>query len=127
MPDGFPPGTASGTPDDLSTTGIVHLAAGAIGFLALAAAFFVVAWWFTHHRDATMATGSRVAAGLVFVTFAGGAATATTTAGVLLLWVAVLTSWVWLAVVSIALYRTIPHPDADRRGGRRAHDGAHTT
>ena len=36
-------------------------------------------------------------------------------AGVLLLWIAVLTSWAWLAWASVRAYRTVPHPDARKR------------
>ena len=34
--DGFPPGTPEGPPRSISTTGVVHFAAGALGFISLA-------------------------------------------------------------------------------------------
>ena len=77
--DGVPGGPPPGSPDGTSVSGVLHLAAGGIGFVSLAAA------------------------------------TATGTVGIVLLWLAALVSWTWLAVASIAIYRTVPHPDADRR------------
>lgn len=113
--DGFPLGTPQGTPDDTSVAGVVHLAAGGIGFVALAAAFVAVGGSFARRGDTTMVARSRIAAAILLVAFLAGAATATSTIGVVLLWVAVLVGWGWLAVMSVALYRTIPHPDIHRR------------
>lgn len=41
--DGFPPGTAAGVPDDISLSGILHLAWGGIAFALLIAACIAVA------------------------------------------------------------------------------------
>jgi hypothetical protein len=63
---------------------------------------------------------SRVAAALIVVGFVGGAVAsgaATGATGVVLLWIAVLVGWGWLAAASVTVYRTVPHPDADRRAG----------
>jgi hypothetical protein len=55
-------------------------------------------------------------AGLVILFgFLGGAVLATSTVGVILLWIAVLTGWVWLTVTSRRVYRVVPHPDLDVR------------
>jgi hypothetical protein len=109
---GFPPG-ASG--DETTLSGILHLAFGAIGFLALAAAAFAVAGWFVEREERSWQRSSRISGTIVALGFIGGAALATQPAGVLSLWLAVVTGWVWLATTSIHLYRTVPHPDPDRR------------
>ncbi len=113
--DGFPPGTPDGAAT-LTTSGVLHLAAGGIGFLALGAAFLALGAWFARRDDdGGIAAGSRIAAAVLLVAFVAGAATATSPVGIALLWVAVTVGWVWLAILSVALYRTVPHPDADRR------------
>jgi len=109
---GFPPGSTS---NEVSLGGLLHLAFGAIGFLSLAAAAFVVAAWFARRGESGRAFHSRVGGVVVALGFLGGAAFSPGTLGVVFLWVAVLASWAWLAVTSLALYRTVPHPDAHRR------------
>jgi hypothetical protein len=44
-----------------------------------------------------------------------GAGLSPTSAGVIALWVAVLSGWIWLAMISVHLYRLVPHPDLNRR------------
>jgi hypothetical protein len=109
--EGFPPGST----DDATITGVLHLAAGGIGFLALSSAALVVAGWITETGSPRGGALSRAAAAVILGGFLGGAALATSVAGVLLLWVAVVVGWVWLAGASIWIYRRVPHPDADRR------------
>lgn len=115
--EGFPPGAATG---DASLAGILHLAFGGIGLLALAAAAVVVGGWFASQDLERWAVYSRVAAAGVVVGFLGGAALATHTAGVALLWIAVVIGWAWLAGASVQTYRTVPHPDPDRRDAEPA-------
>lgn len=112
---GFPPGTPEGIPESASLSGVVHLAAGAVGFLALGAAYLFLGSWFARRQSVGLARGSRVSGALVLVGFVVGAATAATTAGVMTFWVAVVAGWAWLAVASVAVYRMVPHPDLDRR------------
>jgi hypothetical protein len=112
----FPPDPVDGFPDPGSTeaattSGILHLVFGAIGFIALAAATFVVAGWLGNRDEASRARGSRLFGIVIAIGFLGGVALATTTAGVILLWLAVVTGWVWLASTSLHLYRTVPHSD----------------
>lgn len=111
----FPPDPVNGFPTgaeaEASASGVLHLAFGAVGFAALAAATFVVARWYADRGDHTTARVSRVAGGVVLAGFIGGAALATSTLGVVALWIAVVAAWAWLAVASIATYRTVPHPD----------------
>jgi hypothetical protein len=109
---GFPPGAAGG---EATLAGILHLAFGAVGFICLAAAAFVVAGWCAERSESTQALYFRVGGAAVILGFVGGAALATQTIGVVALWIAVVTGWVWLAVAAVHLYRTVPHPDPDRR------------
>jgi hypothetical protein len=108
---GFPPGT----PPSASVSGVLHMAVGAVQFVALAVAAFAAAAWFAGRGDARTALWSRIAGAVVLVGFAGGAALSQVPAGVGALWVAVVAGWAWLAVASARTYRTVPHPDADRR------------
>jgi hypothetical protein len=116
----FPPDPMGGFPagadaSDPSAAGLAHLAAGAVGFLCLAAAALVVAGWFAGRELHRAARSSRASAIVIIAGFVGGAALATQPVGVALLWLAVVAGWAWLAGASVVLYRTVPHPDADRR------------
>ena len=108
----FPTPTASSDP---SLSGVLHLVFGTIAFLGLAAAAFLFARWLKEHGEPVSAGRSRLAAVAIGVTFLAGAALSAESAGVLLLWIAVVTSWAWLAWASIRTYRTVPHPDAEKR------------
>jgi hypothetical protein len=114
---GFPPGAAAGEP---TPSGLVHLAAGGVGFLALGASALVLATWFAAAGLRAWSMRSRIAAVVVVLAFLGGAALATRPIGIALLWLAVLAGWAWLAGASIATYRTVPHPDAHRRAQSQA-------
>jgi len=116
---GFPEGTAS---DQATLSGLLHLVFGAIGFVSLAAAAFVVATWSARRGQTRWALYSRASGIVVTLGFVAGAAFSAGTLGVVFLWIAVVTGWAWLAVTSVALYRTVPHPDAHRR-----HDSATST
>jgi hypothetical protein len=116
----FPPDPVEGFPDSGSTveatlSGVLHLAFGGVGFLALGFAALAVAKWHSRHGDRGPAIRSRLAGAVVIAGFLGGVALATSTAGVVLLWFAVVTGWAWLAATSLRLYRTVPHPDQGRR------------
>lgn len=114
LPDpmgGFPPGAT----DSASTSGILHLVAGAIGFVALTATALIIARWFVARGAHQSAWWSYAAAAIIVAGFLAGGALATSSAGVAALWLAVLTGWVWLGAASIAVYKTVPHPDADKR------------
>lgn len=63
----------------------------------------------------TFARTSQIAGAVVGVGFAAGAALSTQVLGVVCLWIAVVTGFAWLAAASVHLYRTVSHPDADRR------------
>lgn len=115
----FPPDPMAGFPagmaEQVTSSGILHLAFGAIGFLALGAAAIATAGWFAERGDTDSARLSRVCGAIVIVGFLAGGALATSVVGVAALWLAVLVGLGWLAVASVRAYRTVPHPDADRR------------
>jgi hypothetical protein len=113
--NGFPPASEGGP---VSGSGISHLAFGAVQFATLATACFVAA----HVSDRSgHAIHRRVstASGIVILTgFIGGAGLSQMTIGVVLLWIAVLAGFTWLALVSVVLWRRTPHPDPHRRAIR---------
>lgn len=109
---GFPEGAAS---NEVTLSGLLHLVFGAIGFLSLAAAAFVVAGWSARRGETRRALYSRASGIVVTLGFVAGAAFSSGTLGVVFLWGAVVAGWAWLAVTSVELYRTVPHPDAHRR------------
>lgn len=108
----FPPGSEGG---EATVSGLLHLTLGAVQFIALAAAAFVAAVWMRARGDTAWVGYSRTSGVTVLVGFAGGAAMSTLTLGVVLLWVAVVAAFAWLAAASVYLWRTVPHPDAHRR------------
>jgi hypothetical protein len=89
--------------------GLLHLAFGGVGFLALGVAAIVAASWF-RRRGSAGGVWSLVAGILIIVAFAAGGALSSGPAGVLLLWIAVVAGWAWLALASVAAYRAVPHP-----------------
>ncbi|HKN55833.1 MAG TPA: DUF998 domain-containing protein [Amycolatopsis sp.] len=118
----FPPDPMAGSPEgatanEVSLSGLLHMVFGAIGFLSLAGAAFVVAGWFARRGQPRQALYSRVSGIVVALGFLAGAAFSAGTLGVVLLWIAVVAGWAWLAVTSLRLYRTVPHPDAHRHNG----------
>ncbi|ANJ28041.1 DUF998 domain-containing protein [Agromyces aureus] len=106
---GFPVGAAGATTASMS--GLLHLAAGAIGFVSLAVAAVVIGAWFRHEGRRGLAVASWIAAAVIVLGFMGGAALSATSAGVGMLWLAVVTGWAWLAAASLAAYRMAPRPD----------------
>ena len=106
---GFPPGGTDAT--TVSTSGLLHLMAGAIGFLSLAVAAVIVGAWFRRAGRRGAATISWIAAAVIVLGFLGGAALAMVPAGIALLWLAVVVGWAWLAIASVSAYRLAPRPD----------------
>jgi hypothetical protein len=101
--DGFPPGTPLGVPTSMSTSALIHLASGGIGFLTLAAACFVVARAMSRRRQRSMARLSFVSGLAIFVGFFSPIAIpAAAVAGI---WFAVVVGWAWLALTSMHLIR----------------------
>ena len=84
--------------------GLVHLAAGGLGFVAFAVACFLLAARFGA-SGATRLRWSGIGAGaLLLVTFVALAATAGASAAVVAFTIGVVASWAWLAAASVHLY-----------------------
>jgi hypothetical protein len=99
--DGFPPGTPEGFPTSISTTGLVHVVAGALGFTFLAISGFAAAWTM-RRRVPSLALLSLLSGLAVVFGFAGGIVFPI---GILGIWFAVVVGWAWLAVMSLRLNR----------------------
>jgi hypothetical protein len=118
--DGFPePGSVA----EVTAGGLLHLAFGGVGFIALAVAALFVAGWFRDRDEVSRAGWARLAALFILIGFLGGAALAASPAGVALLWAAVLAGWAFLGLTSIRVYKLAPHPDAALRGSAEARSG----
>ena len=105
---GFPVG-APETPA-LSWHGMLHFMVGAVGFLCLIAACFVLAGRFAHAGQPRLAWFSRITGAVFLAAFAGiasGSRGPTTLAFV----AAVLIVWAWLTTVSVHFYRTADRKD----------------
>jgi hypothetical membrane protein len=98
----FRPDPTGGTP---SAHGLVHLAAGGLGFIAFAISAFIVARRFFRAALKGWAWLS-VAAGVLLLVGFGAIASGTSSAFTVLLFTAtVVLSWVWLSLVSVRFYR----------------------
>lgn len=98
--DGFPPGTPEGFPTSISTTGLLHFAAGALAFTFLAFSALAAAWTFWRRGVMSLALPSLFTGLSVLVGFFGGMALPLGIAGI---WFAVVIGWVWLAAVCLHL------------------------
>ena len=98
--DGFPPGTPEGFPTSISTRGLTHFAAGALGFVCLAMSGFAAAWAM-HRRGAPLLARLSLFSGLVIVL--GFSSGFVFPPGILGSWIAVVVGWMWLAVMSLGL------------------------
>jgi hypothetical protein len=106
---GFPVGATDATTPSMS--GLLHLVAGAIGFVSLAVTAVIVGTWFRRIGRRGAAITSWIAAAVIVFAFMGGAALAMVPAGVGLLWLAVVAGWAWLAIASYIAYRIAPSSD----------------
>ena len=103
--DGFPPGTPQGMPTSISTTGLMHFAAGGLGFLCLALSGFAAAWTLRRGAEASAPSLAlfSLLSGLTVVL--GFFSPVVFPSGILGIWIAVVVGWIWLAVMSIGLMR----------------------
>jgi hypothetical protein len=101
--DGFPPGTPAGVPASLSPPGIVHFAAGGVGFLCLAVACSALGIAMRRRGERGMMWLSLLSGVGVLAGFFG--AMLLPAAGVAGIWFSVVVGWVWLALASLYLYR----------------------
>lgn len=108
--DGFPAGTPLGPPTSISTMGLVHFIAGALGFISLAVSCFFTAGSLSRRNARLMARLSVLAGVAILLGFFGGFLIPGLSVGTLGIWFAVVVGWAWLAVVSIHLYRASPDP-----------------
>lgn len=101
---GFPAGTPEG-PAPVSWHGLLHLAAGGVGFVCLVAACLVVAGRFSAEGRRGWAAYSRVTGVFFLATFAGIASGAASAAAVLAFTAGVVLAWAWVAAVAVHCYR----------------------
>lgn len=108
---GFPPGAPDGAAA-ISWHGAAHLATAAIGFIALIAACGVFARRFAAQRQRRWA-GYSVVTGVLFLAgFLGIASGSGNVAVTLGFTAAVVIAWLWLAALSVRLYRYAAGKDA---------------
>jgi Protein of unknown function (DUF998) len=98
--DGFPPGTPKGPPTSISTTGLLHFAAGSLGFASLGISCFFAAWAMWRRRVSSLAFISLLSGLAVLLGFFGGIMLPI---GILGIWFAVVVGWAWLATLSLRL------------------------
>lgn len=96
--DGFPPGTPLGPPRSISPTGLMHFAAGGIGFIALGLAALLAGRALGRRNQPAMARGSYAAGVVVILGFLGGPLLSVTLA-VAGLWLSVVVGFAWLAIL----------------------------
>jgi len=105
--DGFPPGTPEGVPTSISTTGLLHFAAGGLGVMCLAVSGFAAAWTMRRRGESLLARLSLISGLTVVLGFFSGVVFPP---GILGIWIAVVVGWIWLAVMSLGLRGgNIPH------------------
>jgi len=100
--DGFPPGTPLGPPTSISTTGLIHFIAGALGFTFLAVSCFVAARAMRRRNASSLALLSLLSGFAVVLGFFGGIFLPV---GVWGIWFAVVVGWGWLTIMSLRLNR----------------------
>ncbi|MFU8853606.1 DUF998 domain-containing protein [Micromonospora sp. SL1-18] len=109
--ESFPPGAGGG---EFTTAGILHFVFGGVAFVSVGIAAIIAGSWL-NRRQSRGTTWSRIAGVVIIVAFLAGGALSAFPGGVGLIWITVLVTWAWLAMISIAAYRTIPHPVIARR------------
>lgn len=112
--DGFPPGTPKGMPASISTVGLMHFAAGGLGFLCLALSAIAAAWTLRRRGAASLALLSLLSGVTVLLGFSSGMVRPP---GIVGIWIAVVVGWIWLAVLSIGLGRLTRRESPARRTG----------
>jgi hypothetical protein len=105
--DGFPVGTSEGMPTTVSTAGMVHFAAGAIGFLALAVSCITVGVAMFGRKKPWIGRLS-ILAGVSVVAGFFAPAMLPASGPVAGIWFSVVVGWTWLALISAHLYRAGP-------------------
>jgi hypothetical protein len=106
--DGFPVGTPEGMPTVVSTSGIVHFAAGGLGFVSLAISCFFMVAAMRRRLQPALARFSLVAGIVIPIAFIGGMVLQAP--GILGIWFSVITQFLWIAVMARHFYRASAHP-----------------
>ncbi len=91
----------------MSWHGYGHLISASIGFVALIAACFVIARYFSRDRRRGMAIYSRITGVAFLAGFAGVTTGSSSSAIVLPFYAAVLAAFTWIAIVAVSLYRRV--------------------
>ena len=104
--NGFPHGAA--TPSTISGHAILHFVSGAIGFLGLIAACFVVARRFAALKQRGWAAYSVITGVLFLGAFFGIASGSKQSAVVLAFYGAVVLGWAWITVIAARLMTELP-------------------
>jgi hypothetical protein len=105
--DGFGPGAPAGRAAHVSWHGDGHLISASIGFIALIAACFVIARYFSREGQRAMAIYSRITGVAFLAGFAGVTTGSSSSAVVLPFYAAVLAAFSWVAIVAVNLYRRV--------------------
>ena len=90
--DGFPVGTPNGPPTTISGTGLVHFAAGGLGFVSLAVSCLVAAWVMSRRNVPSLAGLSLLAGVIILLGFFSGMAIPGSSP-VVGIWIAVVVGW----------------------------------
>ena len=106
--DGFPPGTPPGFPASMSTAGLLHFVAGALGFTCLAISCLLSTRALSRRGDRGLARLSAAAGIVVLAGFFAGPAMPSVELMTLGIWIAVLAGWAWLTTVSLRLTPSPP-------------------
>lgn len=101
--DGFPVGTPLGMPPTISTSGIVHFAAGGLGFLSLAIACVLLAFAMRREWDRRAFSLSVLAGAAIPTLFVAGMVVPSV--GIAGIWLSVITQFTWIGVLSWSLLR----------------------
>lgn len=99
------------TPEVISTSGLIHLGAGALGFSCLTAGLLVLARRLSREGFGTLAIWTRVVAVAFLVAFVAMASTALGGAGIIAFVVAVVAVMTLLSVLAVHRYRQMPNTD----------------
>lgn len=101
---GFPAGTPEG-PGPVSWHGMLHFACGAVGFLCVIVACFVIGRRFAAEGRTGWAVSSRLTGALFLVTFAAMASGGGAVWANLAFVIGIVVLWAWLSALSLHLYR----------------------
>jgi hypothetical protein len=106
---GFPPGTQADA-TIVTWRGIMHFVSGGIGFLALIAACFILAWCFASTQQRGWAMFSLLTGIVFFAAFIGIASGSGNPWTILGFWIGVVLAWIWLSLLSAKIRAGLDRP-----------------